>query len=112
MAKGSNSLVLGPRPLGVADGWGDEDAMVDVEDEEQEMGEARGVTMSVTETEATTRTATDTEPEIEMRVLATNDYRDPAQLCKVIRGYHCGVGDRSRSQGAQSLLATAIESIR
>jgi hypothetical protein len=72
MATGSNRVVLGPRPQGVADGGGDEEVMGDV-DEGEAAGEARDVTMAETETETATRTATDTETEIGTGVLATND---------------------------------------
>jgi hypothetical protein len=72
MATGSNRVVLGPRPQGVAEGGGDEEEMADV-DEEEAAGEARDVTMAETETETATRTATDTETEIETGALATND---------------------------------------
>ena len=72
MATGSNRVVLGPRPQGVAEGGGDEEEMADV-DQEEAAGEARDVTMAETETETATRTATDTETEIETGALATND---------------------------------------
>jgi hypothetical protein len=68
MATGSNRVVLGPRPQGVAEGGGDEEEMADV-DEEETAGEARDITMAETETE----TATDTETVIETGALATND---------------------------------------
>jgi len=48
MATGSNRVVLGPRPQGVAEGGGDEEEMADVEEEEA-AGEARDVTMAETE---------------------------------------------------------------
>jgi hypothetical protein len=74
MPTSSDIVVLGSRPLEVAEGGGDEEEMVDVDDEEEEAaGEARDITMAETETEATTRTATDTETEIETGALASND---------------------------------------
>jgi hypothetical protein len=77
MAMGSNRLVLGPRPEGVAERGGDEEVMADV-DEEEAAAEPRDLTMAGTKTETATRTATDTETEIETAALATNDYSDPA----------------------------------
>jgi len=71
MATGSNRVVLGPRPQGVAEGWGDEEELADV-DEEEAAGEATDVTMAETGTETATRTATDTQTEIDTGALATN----------------------------------------
>jgi len=66
MAMGSNRVMLGPRPQGVAEGGGDEEEeMADVDEEEEEAaGEAGDVTIAETETETATRTPTDTETEI------------------------------------------------
>jgi hypothetical protein len=72
MPTGSNRVVLGPRPQGVAEGGGDEEEMADV-DEEEAAGEARDVTMAETENETATRTTTDIATEIETGALATND---------------------------------------
>jgi len=114
MATGSNRVVLGPRPQGVAEGVGDEEEeMADVDEEEEEgVGEATDVTMAETESETATRTATDTETEIGMRARATNDQSDPAQLRKVIQVGHCGTGDGRRTQGGRSVLARATERTR
>jgi len=71
MAPGSNRVVLGPRPEGVAGGGGDAEEMADVDEEEEGLGEARDVTMA--EIETATRSATDTKCETEMGALATND---------------------------------------
>jgi len=71
MATGSNRVVLGPRPQGVAGGGRDEEEMADVDEEEEAAGEARDVTMA--EIETATRTVTDTETETETGAQATND---------------------------------------
>ena len=71
MATGSNRVVLGPRPQGVAGDGGDEQEMADVDEEEEAAGEARDVTMA--EIETATRTVTDTETETETGTLATHD---------------------------------------
>ena len=55
IATGSNRVVLGPRPQGVAEGGGDEEEMADVDEEEEAAGEARDVTLAETETETATR---------------------------------------------------------
>jgi len=68
-ATGSNRVVLGPRPNGVADG--DEEETADVDEGEKAAGESRDVTMP--ETETSNRTATDTETETETEALAPND---------------------------------------
>jgi len=75
MATGSNRVMLGPRPQGVAEGGGDEEEeMADVDEEEEEAaGEARDVTMAETETETATRTTTDTETENGTGARATDD---------------------------------------
>ena len=75
MATGSNSVMLGSRPQGVAEGGGDEEEdMADVDEEEEEAaGEARDITMAETKTETATRTATDTETEIGTGVRVTDD---------------------------------------
>jgi hypothetical protein len=60
MATGSNSVVLGPPPLRVAEGRGAKDEMSDVDtDEEEAAGEARDVAMAKTETETASETATE-----------------------------------------------------
>jgi len=114
MATGSNRVMLGPRPQGVAEGGGDEEEeMADVDEEEEEAaGEATDVTMAETEIDTVTRTATDTETEIGTGARATDDLSDPAQLRKVIRVDHCGAGDGSRTQGGCSVLARATEGKR
>jgi len=71
MATGSNRVVLGPTPQGVAKEGGDEVEMADVDEEEEAVGLARDVTMA--ETETAHRTAIDTEDETEAGALATND---------------------------------------
>jgi hypothetical protein len=73
MASGSNRVVLGHRPQGVAEVGGDEEEMADVDEEEDDVPEeAREVTMAVTETETATRTVTDTATEIETGAPATD----------------------------------------
>jgi hypothetical protein len=79
--------------------------MTDVQ-EDDAGGEAREVVM--TETETATTAATETETETEAGAMATNDWSDPAQLCKVIRVDHCGVGDGSQMQGGLYELARDI----
>jgi len=73
MATGSNRVVLGPRPQGVAEGGGDAGEMADVDEDDEAAGEAADVMMAEAEAETATRTATDTETEIETGSLATND---------------------------------------
>jgi len=73
MATGSNSVVLGPRPHGVAEGGGDEEVMADVDEEEEASGEARDITIAETSTETATWTSTDTKTGIETEALAIND---------------------------------------
>jgi len=65
---GSNSVVLGTRPHGVADGGGDEPELADVDEDMEAGGEAEDITG-----ETATRTATDTHTVIETGALATND---------------------------------------
>jgi len=109
MATGSNSVVLDPRPQGVAEGGGDEEEMADEDEEEEAAGEERDVTMAVTVTESATMTTTDTETEIETGALATNDCSDPAQQRKLIWVDYCCSGDGSRTQGGRTGLARATE---
>jgi hypothetical protein len=111
MATGSNRVMLGSRPQGVAEGGGDEEEeMADVDEEEEEAaGEARDVTMAENETETVTRTETETETEIGTGARATEDLSDPAQQRKVIRVDHCCAGDESQTQGGRSELARASE---
>jgi len=47
--------------------------MVDGDEEEEAVGEARDVTIAETEPETATRTATNSETHIELGPLATND---------------------------------------
>jgi carbohydrate-binding DOMON domain-containing protein len=82
MVTGSNIVVLGPLPQWVADGGGYQEKMADVDIAEEAAGGARDIMMAKTET--ATRTATDTETETDTGALATQNYCDAAQLCKVI----------------------------
>jgi hypothetical protein len=110
MATGSTRVVLGPRPQWVAEGWGDEEAMADVDEEEEEaLREGRDITMPETETENVSRTATDTETEIETGALATIALSDPAQLRVVIPVDYSGAADGSRMQGGRSVHARATK---
>jgi hypothetical protein len=111
IATGSNRVVLGPRPQRVADGGGDEEEEIaDVDKEEKgAAGYARNLTMAETETVTATRTVTDTETEIGTEAPAAAEYRDPAQLRKVIRVDDCRPGDGSRTQDGCSVPARATE---
>jgi hypothetical protein len=74
MATGSNTVVLGPRHLGVAEGREDEEQMADVDETEEEAaGDSRDVIMAETETETATRTTTNTKTEIETGAQAADD---------------------------------------
>jgi len=73
MAMGSNRVVLGSTPWGVAEGGGDEEEMADVDEKEEAAGEERDVTMAETETETATRTLTDSVTEIGTGALPTHD---------------------------------------
>jgi hypothetical protein len=109
MANGSNRVVLGPRPQGLVEGWGDEKEIANVDKQEEGVGEAREITMAKTETETATGPATDTKTEIETGALDTNNSSDPTQLSKIIQVDDCGAGDRSRTQGGRNVLARATE---
>jgi len=77
-ATGSNTVVLGHKLKGVAEGGGDEEEMADVDEEENPAVEARDVMMA--ETETATRTVTDSEAEIETGALPHNELRDLESL--------------------------------
>jgi len=104
LAMGMYSVVLGLRPRGgvAAQGGSKEEEMADV-GEEKETGEARDGMLTETKIAAKTHVYTDEQ------ALTTNNYRDPAQLCKVIRVDQCRAGDRSHTQGGRSLPARVME---
>jgi len=69
-ATGSNRVVLGPRPEGVAEEGGDEEEMANIDEEEMTEEEARDATL--TETDTATSSVTVTQIETETGALATN----------------------------------------
>jgi len=101
-AIGSNKVVLGLWLKGVAEGGGKKEEMVDVEEKD-----ARDISM--VETKAATSTVNKTKIETKMGAQATNDWSDPAQLCKIIWVNDCNGGDKSQTQRRQSVLVTAMQ---
>jgi hypothetical protein len=76
--------------------------MADVQKKET-TGEPEDVKM----TETTNMTAN--EIGTETGAQATNDERDQAQLCQVVRVDHCGAADGSQTKGGCTLLSGATE---